>query len=360
LYLQLFSQERTEEATPRRLQKARDDGQAPRSTDLMAGLSLVVATMALQNLGPTFYNVMAQGMVEAFSGLQQNLTPEATQEIFRTWALRYLRTVVLMAAIIAVVGVIAGLLQTRFLVSSKPLAPDFSRINPLSGFKRIFSLRTVVEQAKGLVKLAVVAFVAYKAMSDLFFQIPNLIGQNVAVGTAAVASRAIGGLQSIGYALLAIGVFDYAYQYWEFKKSIRMTKDEVKREHKDQDGSPELKQQQRKRAREMARRRRAIKEVPGADVVITNPTHYAIAVRYDAQKDGTPVVIAKGSDLLAQRIKVVARKHDVPLVENRPLARTLYATVEVGKAIPPELYQAVAEVLAVVYSIRRQERQQNA
>lgn len=358
MYLQYFAQERTEEATPRRLQKARDDGQAPRSTDLAAGLGLVVATMTLQAMGATFYGIIAEGMAGAFSGLGRGqMNAAEIRALLGEWAIRYLRLLLPVAGVIMVVGVLGGLLQTRFLFSWKPVAPDLTRINPMAGLKRIFSLRTVVEQTKGMLKLTVVGYVAYRAMSDIFSQIPNLMGQNISIGAMVIASRAISGLQAIGFALLALGIFDYAYQFWEFKKSVRMTKEEVKRERKDQEGTPEMKMRQRQRQREMARRRRAISEVPQADVVITNPTHFAVALRYDLERDGTPRVIAKGSDLLAQRIKVVARQHDVPMVENRPLARTLYNTVDVGKPIPADLYQAVAEVLAVVYSMRRQSRQ---
>jgi flagellar biosynthetic protein FlhB len=313
--------------------------------------------MALRGFGTRVYEVLAQGMVEGLSRLgRTDLTVGGMPELFQDWSLLWLRAVLPVAAAILVVGVVAGLLQTQFLFSLKPLVPDFNRINPIHGITRLFSLSAVVDLVKALFKTAVIGYIAYSDILSLLPWMPNLMSQNVAVGIAQVASRALGGLQKMGFGLLALGVLDYGYQYWEFRRSLRMTKQEIKEEMKEQEGSPEVKQKQRARARELARRRKALKEVPTADVVITNPTHYAVALKYEAGSDTAPRVVAKGADLLAQRMKVIARQHDVPLVENKPLARALYQTVEIGKAIPPELYQAVAEVLAFVYSLRRQRR----
>lgn len=354
--LQLFSEERTEEATPRQLRKAREEGRAPRSSDLVAGIGLVAATMGLQALGPSIYEQLAQGMVKAFTNLtRQELTPDEVGHILEDWALIFLKAAGPITLVILAVGVAVGFLQSGFLVATKTLVPDFGRINPASGLSRMFSLRTVVELVKGLLKLSLVGFIAYRDFMDILPQIPTLLGQSVALGIGLVADKAVSGLQTIGYGLLALGIFDYGYQYWEFRKSLRMTKEEVKKEHKEQEGSPEVKQRRTQRARELSRRRKALKDVPLADVVVTNPTHFAVAIKY-SEEEAAPKVIAKGTDLLAQRIKVIAKQNEIPMVENRPLARNLYAMVEVGKTIPPELYQAVAEVLAFVYSLRRQQR----
>lgn len=356
--LQLFSQERTEEASPRRLREARQKGQFPRSTDLVAGLGLVTAAMALKASGPVLYEVLAQAMGDAFGGLHRvNLTPDVADRFFQDWILLFVRAVLPVTGALLAVGLAAGLLQGNFHLSLHHIAPKFDKLNPVTGFSRIFSLRTLVELLKGLIKLAVVGAIAYSSVRGFIPEIPSLMGQNVSLGVVRIAGLAVSTLRGIGFGLLALGVLDYGYQYWEFLKSVRMTKQEVKQEHREQEGNPEVKQKQRQKQREMARRRKALKDVPQADVVITNPSHYAIAVRYDTELSA-PVVLAKGSDLLAQRMKVIARKHDVPMVENRPLARSLFDTVDIGKAIPPELYQAVAEVLAFVYSLRRQERQE--
>lgn len=313
--------------------------------------------MLLQTAGPDLYEQIARAMTEAFAGLQaEELTPERLGTVMQGWGMVLARALLPVAGAILAVGAAFGLLQGRMTFSTKPILPDFDRLNPGRGLGRIFSLQTVVETVKALLKLTLIGYVGYGEIAAMIPLVPNLLGQNVAMGVTGTVSRAISALQRIGFGLVALGVLDYGYQYWQFRKSLRMTKQEVKQEHKQQEGNPELKQRQRQRARELARRRKALKEVPRADVVITNPTHYAVAIRYAVGQDSAPTVVAKGADLLALRIKAIAKKHEVPTVENRPLARSLFATVEIGKSIPPELYQAVAEVLAFVYSLRRQKR----
>jgi len=313
--------------------------------------------MALKSFGPSIYESLARAMTETFSGLHpMELTPEKTADMAVAWALVLIKTALPVTAVLLAVGVAVGLVQSGMAFSFKPIIPDFNKVNPAQGFSRIFSLRTVVELVKSLMKLGVISYVAYADAGALIPAMPNLMQSNPAAGVAEIASRAVNGLQRIGAALVALGILDYGYQYWEFRKSLRMTKQEVKQEHKQQEGSPEVKQKRRQRARELARRRKALKDVPMADVVVTNPTHFAVAIKYEAGADSAPKVIAKGADLLAQRIKVIAKQSSVPMVENRPLARTLYATVDVGKTVPPELYQAVAEVLAFVYNLRRDKR----
>jgi flagellar biosynthesis protein FlhB len=321
------------------------------------GVGLVAAAMLLKSGGPGMYEQMARAMTETFSGLSAaELTLDRLGTVMQDWGLLFVRVLLPVAGAILGVGAAFGLLQGRLSFSTKPITPDIGRLNPGRGLGRIFSGQTVVETVKALLKLTLIGYVGYSQVAAMIPQVPNLLGQSVAMGVTVTVSRAVSALQTIGFGLVALGVLDYGYQYWEFRKSLRMTKQEVKQEHKQQEGNPELKQKQRQRARELARRRKALKEVPRADVVITNPTHYAVAIRYAPGKDSAPTVVAKGADLLALRIKAIAKKHEVPTVENRPLARSLFATVEIGKSIPPELYQAVAEVLAFVYSLRRQKR----
>lgn len=355
--LQLFG-EKTEQPTPKRLQKAREDGKTVRSNDLVAGFGLLAFTFAMQGLGATMGQNLWIGMADTFSHLSgAELTPTSIGDLLQNWSLLFLRTILPVAGIMLVIGLLLGTLQTRFIFTLKPLVPKFETLNPLNGLKRIFSLRTVTELIKGILKLVAVGWIAYSRVLSLVPRFPNLMEQSVTAGVVAMVEMAVGTLQAIGFALLVIGILDYGYQYWEYWRSLKMSKDEVKREHKEQEGSPELKSKQRQRAREMALRRKALKDVPLADVVITNPTHYAIALKYDPKAGSAPKVTAKGADLLAQRIKTIARENKVPTVENRTLARGLYAAVEVGKLVPPEYYQAVAEVLAFVYNLRRQQRQ---
>lgn len=314
--------------------------------------------MALKGMGPDAYEAMAAAMSGALGGLaaRRDLNADQIMPLFQEWVMVMAKAVLPVTLALIATGVAITLLQTRFLFTSKPLVPDFSKMDPAAGIVRLFSMHSLVELLKSLAKLGVVGFIAYRDVAGLLPEATTLMSQNVALGVSHIAGRAVSGLQSIGFGLVAIGVLDYGYAYWEFQQNNRMTKQEVKQEHKEQEGNPELKQKQRQRAREMARRRKALKEVPTADVVITNPTHFAVAIRYEAGKDSAPRVVAKGVDLLAQRIKVMAKENQVPTVENRPLARSLYATVEIGKAVPPELYQAVAEVLAFVYNTRREKR----
>jgi flagellar biosynthesis protein FlhB len=329
----------------------------PRSQDLATGIGLLVATSAMKGIGAGIYEQVARGMTESLSGLAGTvLTLDTVQDRLRDWALLYVRAALPLCGLIAGAGLAFGLAQGQLNLSWKPLAPDFSRLNPLTGIARLFSGRTVVEQVKSLLKLTAIGLIGYRQVVGLLPQIPALLGQNVATAVTMVLASVLSGLQSIALAMVVLGGLDYGYQYWEFIKSVKMTKEEVKQEHKQQEGNPELKQKQRQRARELAMRRKALQAVPTADVIITNPTHYAIAIRYSAGKDAAPTVVAKGADLLAQRIKVIARQNSVPAVENRPLARTLYSTVDIDEVVPPELYQAVAEVLAFVYSVRKQER----
>jgi len=355
--LQLFA-ERTEEPTPRRLTKAREEGRVARSNDLVAGVGLVAATLALRGLGAAAVQNMAGGMTGAFGSLMAtDLTPESTLALLQDSALLVLRTILPFALVLLAIGVAVGTLQTRFIFTLRALVPKFSALNPITGLTRIFSLRTLTELIKGLLKLVAIGYIAYRKVVGLVPQFPNLMAQPVRVGLTALADMVLDVMLAVGFAFLVIGLLDYGYQYWEFRRSMRMTKQEVKQEHREQEGAPELKSKQRQRQRELAMRRRALKEVPKADVVVTNPTHFAVALKYDAAEAAAPRVVAKGADLLAQEIKKIARAHDVPLVENRALARGLYYDVEVGRLIPPEYYQAVAEVLAFVYNLRRQNRQ---
>ncbi|MFZ5814010.1 MAG: flagellar biosynthesis protein FlhB [Bacillota bacterium] len=355
--LQLFA-ERTEEPTPKRLAKARQEGRVARSNDLLAGLSLLTVTIVLRSMGPGIAERLSFGMVEAFGGLSpKELTTQSVPTLLQDWSLLFLQVMLPIAGFLMAVGIAAGTLQTRLLFTLTPLIPQFSTLNPITGLTRMFSLRTFIEVIKGIVKLTAIGLIAYNDVMGLIPRFPNLMEQSVSAGVAAVADMSITVLQRIALAILVIGLLDYGYQYWEFRRSLKMTKDEVKKEIREQDGSPELKSKQRQRARELALRRKALKDVPLADVVVTNPTHYAVALKYDPKEGVAPKVLAKGADLLAQRIKVIARQSQVPMVENRTLARGLYNAVEVGRQIPPEFYQAVAEVLAFVYSLRRQQRQ---
>ncbi len=250
-----------------------------------------------------------------------------------------------------VVTALISVIQVGWKVTGKPLQPKFDKFNPINGFKRIFSKDSIFELVKSILKIFVIVYVAYTSIrghaQDIFilYEIP-LMQAIMLCGTVIINA----GLK-ISLVYLVIGLADFIYQKYRFNEDMKMTKQEVKDEFKNTEGNPEIKGRQRQRMRE-ASRRRMMQDVPKADVVITNPTHFAVAIKYDAETSKAPVVLAKGEDYLAQKIKEAAREHHIEIVENKPLARMLYANVDIGQEIPPELYQAVAEILAMVYNMR--------
>ena len=241
--------------------------------------------------------------------------------------------------------------QVGWKVTAKPMEPKLSKFNPVNGFKRIFSKDSLFELLKSIVKVGVIAYVAYTNVVDeadnLFILYDISLNQAIALTGNIIIDFGI----EISIIFIVIGLIDYIYQKWKFGEDMKMTKQEVKDEYKNTEGNPEIKGRIRQKMRE-ASQRRMMQDVPKADVVITNPTHFAVAIKYDAEVSKAPIVVAKGEDYLAQKIKEVAREHNVEIVENKPLARMLYHNVDIGAEIPPELYQAVAEVLAMVYHMK--------
>ncbi len=265
------------------------------------------------------------------------------------------KEVILLMAIIVLgtigVGVLVGAMQTRFLVAFRAIKFDLNRINPVQGFKRLFSLRSLFELVKALIKVAVVGLVGYSAIRGRwkeFLQYPSMMPGEAAAHLASVIGDVV---IRAGIALLVIAIFDYFFQRWEYEKSLMMTKQELKDELKDIEGNPEIKRRQRQMMIELLRSR-MMAEVPKATVVITNPDHVAVAIKYEREEDEAPIVVAKGKNEIAERIKEIAREYNIPIVRNPPLAWGLYEGVELGEEIPPELYRAVAEVLVYVYSLK--------
>lgn len=255
-------------------------------------------------------------------------------------------------AIAIVAGIGANLLQFGFVATSTPFKWNFSKLNPINGFQNIFSKRIGVNLAKQLLKLSAVAIILYTTISSnigLFAQ----VGQTDPAGVIGLTFGVIFNIAwKFGLFLVVVGVLDYAYERWQLEENLKMTKQEVKDEYRQSEGNPEAKAALKKRQREFARRR-MMHAVPRATVVVTNPTHYAVALEWDEIEMDAPVVIAKGADLLAKRIRDIATEHDIPIMENPPLARTLYERVELNHPIPPNLYAAVAQVIAFVYKLKR-------
>lgn len=357
LNLQLFSEEKTEKATPKKKQDARKKGQVPVSKELNASFSLLMAFVAIDFLK----GYMGTHMMNIMAVISNSASHESLDTIFYEQGiyefLGYIFQEILLISIpILVIVMISGTLvsfaQVGSLFSLDPIKPKFSKINPLKGMKNLFSMRSIVEFAKSVLKSAIMLAIAFDYVNK---QIPTMIStfdlnpiNILAVMWDIVFNIGI----RCSLVLFVIAIFDYAYKRWQNEKDLRMSKKEIKDEYKEMEGDPQLKAKIKEKQREFAMSR-MMQEVPSADVVITNPTHFAVAIRYESGVSEAPMVIAKGQDLIAKNIKRIAGENEVPIVENKPLARTLFATVEVGEPISPELYEAVAEVLAYVYKLKQ-------
>ena len=350
--------EKTEKPTAKKLQDARKEGQVAKSKEVSNAALLLILFAAFTTIigyyGSSFINVFE---------LIYNKIPEWTVYYngqlpfaviiggIKDMMLRFL-IIVLPALIIGfVVPFIANLVQVKWRPTTKPLKPKFSKLNPISGVKRLFSLNSLIELLKSILKIGIIGIMVYiylrRRQNDLLIilDLPPLAAVKM-LGQVIVQ---IGIRISAAYVVLAVA--DYIYQKWKFTEDNKMTKQEVKDEYKNMEGDPQIKSQQRARMMQ-ASRRRMMQQLPQADVVITNPTHYAVAIKYDPELYDAPYVVAKGADYLAERIRQIARDNNVEIVENKPLARMLYANVDVDQIVPPELYQAVAEVLALVYRLQ--------
>lgn len=278
-------------------------------------------------------------------------TIDGLMDVYSETLITYLIIAAPVLVVVLVAGVVSAYAQVGFLFTTKTLGIKFSRIDPLKGLKRIFSPKSLVELLKSIIKIAIVAYIGYVYIKGEAINVLSMMDVDVVSTAAFLGSTITNAAIRMCIALVVIGVADYGYQWWEYEKSLRMSKQEIKEENKEVEGNPEIKSKIRQKQRQMSMRR-MLQDIPKADVVITNPTHYAVAIKYDPEKADAPIVVAKGQDYIALRIKEIAKENKVEIVENKPLARTLYNTVEIGGKIPPELYQAVAEVLAFVYSLK--------
>lgn len=359
LDLQFFAKdgpggEKTEPATQKKLNDARKEGQVCKSKELDQAATLVVLFLLLR----VFMSFLGQNFLQVFKDVYTKI-PEtvhtkgqmdtvAVMSYFQHSALIALKLVA--PFFIAGVGIalIINILQVKWQISTKPLKPKFDKFNPINGFKRMFSKDSLFELVKSIAKIILIAIIAYVTLKDRINEIFLLYNITLNQALAEIGSLVIDVGFRISLVYCIIGAVDYIYQKHKFGEDMKMTKQEVKDEMKNSEGDPQIKGKQRQRMQE-ASRRRMMQDVPQADVVITNPTHYAVALKYDSSAGTAPVVIAKGADFVAQKIKEIAKDNHVEIVENKPLARMLYANVEVGSEIPPELYQVVAEILANVY-----------
>lgn len=346
-------QERTEKATPKRRQEARKKGQVAQSREAAS------AAILLMGLGVFFFagRWMMISMTEVTVAMLDRIGDGSVEGIadaaslFAEILASFVKITLPVMTVVFLVAIAVSLMQTGFLLTAEPLIPKLSKINPLQGIQRMFSLKSLVELAKSLCKIFLVGGVAYLLIRGELDKIPGLAllaVPDIFVFTFRVAFKIA---LNVCLLLVLLAVLDYAYQRWEHEKNLKMTRQEVKDEQKQTLGDPKVKSRIRSIQMEMARRR-MMSAVPEADVVITNPTHLAVALRFDARNMIAPRVVAKGAGRVAERIKAVAAANDVPVVENKPLARSLFKMVDIDEIIPAELYRAVAEVLAYVYRLR--------
>ncbi|WP_371381750.1 flagellar biosynthesis protein FlhB [Sporomusa aerivorans] len=350
--LQLFNGEKTEEATPKRKSEARKKGQVAKSTEISGVFVILAAFFTLKLLGTTVYNELSRYMTGIFSGIfTADITIQTVQLLFWNVILVMFKTVLPILLVIMVISVFVNFMQVGAMFSTEVLMPNFSKINPITGFQRLFSKRSLVELAKAIFKVCIIGYFIYRFAIVQTADIPRLISMDLTDSLRLTGSLIIDLAFNIIAVMLILAVFDYFYQWWEHNESLKMSKEEVKEEFKQTEGNPQIKSKIKEKQRAIAMRR-MMQEIPKADVVVTNPTHLAIALKYE-KRMSAPVVIGKGQDFLAERIKQVAREHKVVVVENKPLARALYPVVDIGDVVPPELYQAVAEVLAYVYRLKK-------
>jgi flagellar biosynthesis protein FlhB len=343
--------EKTESATPKRRQEARERGQVLKSTEVNTAALLVAGAAFLQWTWPPLTHSLMELTQHSFEvAAMSDFSRPTVQDKALGLTLFGLRVVGPLLLGLMVIGVVSNLAQVGFLLSGKSVQPQFSRVNPLEGFKRLFSSRTLVELMKTVAKVAIIGGFAWQALSDKGELLVSLADMQAGAAGAALTGTVMGVVWKVALAFVAIAVADYMYQRWFFERSLRMSKEELKEEMKQSEGDPHIRARLRQRARALARQR-MLAEVPKADVVITNPTHFAVAIKYESGMDA-PLVIAKGERLIAQQIKKAAREHGIPTIENKPLAQALFKACKVGQAVPPELYRAVAEVLAFVYKLR--------
>lgn len=344
----MANEERTEQATPQKRQDARKKGQVAKSMEVNAALGLLAALLALKWFGGSLVGTWSDFATRHLGTLgTTDLNVMTMQSLFLSTCTGFLRLVMPLLLFMLVIGVASNLVQTGVIFSSEALKFDFARLNPLQGIGRMFSQRAVMDLVKALAKGGVLGYVIYSFFKNRGAELCRLAWLNEELVGSTIGALALDLMLKATAITLVIAGIDYMFQRYQFEKNLRMTKQEIKEEYKRNEGDPLIKSRQRAMQREMAHRR-MMADVPTASVVITNPTHLAVALRYIPGEMVAPVVVAMGQRLIAQKIKDIAKEHRIPVIENKPLAWALHDACKVGDEIPVELYQAVAEIIAFV------------
>lgn len=350
----MAAEEKTEKASPKKRRDQRKEGNVFQSTDVINVILVFSSFYILKMLFPGIYSKIRDYMIE-FISLAGQVTDTSQGNVAKL-GLDFVKTVasavVPFMLICVLMGIITSGVQTKFLFAKKNLQPKFNRLNPIEGIKKLFALKNVIELIKNILKVIVLAVILYTLLKSDFIDVVRTMDMDINTSVIYVLEMIMTMIFRVVLVFAAIAFFDFLYQRWDYEKNIKMTKQEVKEEYKQMEGNPEIKGKIRELQKQRARTR-MMQAVPDADVIIRNPTHYAIALKYDIDANGAPMVVAKGQNELALRIVKVGQENGVVIIENKPLARGLYAQAELNREIPEEYYGAVAEILVYVYKMNK-------
>lgn len=352
----MAAESKTEKATPKKRRDERKEGHIFFSKDIVSVVFLFGGFYSLKLLLPGICQSAQSFMVHfvELSGIQESLSMGTLQGIAATFASTAVSCMLPILLICMGLSIVATGAQTRFLFSRKSMAPKLSRLNPIKGIKNLVSLRNLVELIKSMLKIAILLYIMYAVLKDDFIAVVRTMDMDIRLSTVYTLNLIMEMIIKICLVFVVIAFFDYLYQRWEYERSIKMSKQELKEEYKQLEGNPEIKSKIKEIQRQRARSR-MMQAVPEADVIIKNPTHFAVALKYKIDQDNAPLVLAKGQDHIARKILEIGEEHGVTVVENKPLARGLYASTEVNQEIPAEYYSAVAEILVYVYRLNKKD-----
>mgnify|MGYP000942039199 FL=1 len=349
----MAGENKTEKASPKKRRDERKKGNVFQSKDVVTVGVIAISFLILNFWSPYIYKYTSNVFYKYVS-LTKNtyaINDNLITQVFKDTAFTVFASAGLLMAFVITTTIVLTGAQTKFLISRENIKFKFSKLNPLTGIKRMFSIRAIVEVVKNLIKISILAYVIYSSIIKNLFQVPKLSSVNLLTGISFIGASVMSIVKSVVIAFIVISAFDFLYSWWEYEKNIRMTKQEVKEEYKQLEGDPKIRGiiKEKQRAFSMTR---MMQQVPKADVIIRNPTHYAVAIGYDIEKDNAPIVLAKGKDSMAARIVEKAEEYKINIIENVQLARALYAETEINREIPVKYYEDVAEILAWVYRLK--------
>jgi flagellar biosynthesis protein FlhB len=352
-------QDKTEQATPKKKEDAKEKGQVAKSKEIPSVAVLAAGAIYMYFNAGSLTQKLGENIRQTFTSIPQFATGDFSSPAFMSQTIsNFLGLILPIMIVLVIVSLLANFIQTGFISSVEPLTPNLSKLDPIKGLGKIVSKRSLAELLKSILKILIVGWAAFSVLKNDFSQLMPLMFQDNVQILSALGRISMKVVTRCCYVIFIVSILDYLFQKWEFEQDLKMTKQEIKDEFKQTEGDPLIKSRIRSIQREMARRR-MMREVPKADVIITNPTHYAIALSYKADEKMTaPKIIAKGADNIAMKIKEIAKKHGIPMVENKPLAQNLYK-LELGQEVPPQFYQAIAEILAYVYGLKKKKMKHN-